>query len=211
MAGGDTFQFAVQSLVDVTYEVLERAEITMDDIDVFAYHQANGRILRAVGERLKLPSEKVLSTVAWTGNTSAASLPIALDDALRNDRLKPGDRVLMAAIGGGAIWGACLIEWRAERSCAGPSERKETYLGKHSHAGRDRGARRGGSRGSEVDRDAIHRDAQLETLDVDSLDVVELAEILRAEMNIDIEARDFTDVRTFGDVMDVIVDRAKAT
>ena len=63
----------------------------------------------------------------------------------------------------------------------------------------------------EVDRDAIHRDAQLETLDVDSLDVVELAEILRAEMNIDIEARDFTDVRTFGDVMDVIVDRAKAT
>ena len=111
MAGGDTFQFAVQSLVDVTYEVLERAEITMDDIDVFAYHQANGRILRAVGERLKLPSEKVLSTVAWTGNTSAASLPIALDDALRNDRLKPGDRVLMAAIGGGAIWGACLIEW----------------------------------------------------------------------------------------------------
>jgi 3-oxoacyl-[acyl-carrier-protein] synthase-3 len=111
MAGGDTFAFAVDSLADVTRAVLDKARLTLEDVDVFAYHQANGRILRAVGTRLGLPEHKVLSTISWTGNTSAASIPIALDDALRQGRLEPGDRVLMAAIGGGAIWGACLVEW----------------------------------------------------------------------------------------------------
>jgi len=111
MAGGDTFQFAVQSLADVTREVLERAGLTIDDIDVFAYHQANGRILRAVGAKLGLDADKVLSVVEWIGNPSAASIPISLDHAIGEGRLEDGDRVLMAAIGGGAIWGACLVEW----------------------------------------------------------------------------------------------------
>lgn len=111
MAGGDTFQFAVQALVDVTHQVLDRAGLTLEDIDVFAYHQANGRILRAVGARLELDPGKVLSVIEWTGNTSAASIPIALDHALAQGRLKDDDRVLMAAIGGGAIWGACLVDW----------------------------------------------------------------------------------------------------
>ncbi len=111
MAGGDTFKFAVQSLVDITREVLDKAGLGLDDVDVFAYHQANGRILRSVGAHLQLDPEKVLSVVEWIGNPSAASIPIALDDALSRGRLRDGDCVLMAAIGGGAIWGACLVEW----------------------------------------------------------------------------------------------------
>jgi 3-oxoacyl-[acyl-carrier-protein] synthase-3 len=95
----------------VTREVLERAGLGIEDIDVFAYHQANGRILRAVGQRLSLPRDRVLNVIEWTGNTSAASIPMALDHGVAEGKLKDGDLVLMAAIGGGAIWGASIVEW----------------------------------------------------------------------------------------------------
>lgn len=109
--GHETFQTAVKRLSEATLEALARAELTLDDIDVFVYHQANARILRAVGERLDLAPEKVADYIAEVGNTSAASIPLTLG-LLRDDgRLHPGQRVLVSAIGAGFTWGAGTIDW----------------------------------------------------------------------------------------------------
>jgi 3-oxoacyl-[acyl-carrier-protein] synthase-3 len=109
--GHETFQTAVKRLSEATLEALERAELTLDDIDIFVYHQANARILRAVGERLDLQPEKVADYIAEVGNTSAASIPLTLA-LLRDDgRLHAGQRVLVSAIGAGFTWGAGTIDW----------------------------------------------------------------------------------------------------
>jgi 3-oxoacyl-[acyl-carrier-protein] synthase-3 len=109
--GHETFQTAVKRLSEATLEALERAELTLDDIDLFVYHQANARILRAVGERLDLAPEKVADYIAEVGNTSAASIPLTLA-LLRDDgRLHAGQRVLVSAIGAGFTWGAGTIDW----------------------------------------------------------------------------------------------------
>jgi 3-oxoacyl-[acyl-carrier-protein] synthase-3 len=109
--GHETFQTAVKRLSEATLEAVERAELTLDDIDIFVYHQANARILRAVGERLDLASEKVADYIAEVGNTSAASIPLTLA-LLRDDgRLHAGQRVLVSAIGAGFTWGAGTIDW----------------------------------------------------------------------------------------------------
>lgn len=109
--GHETFQTAVRRLSEATLEALERAELTLDDIDLFVYHQANARILRAVGERLDLAPEKVADYIAEVGNTSAASIPLTLA-LLRDDgRLHAGQRVLVSAIGAGFTWGAGTIDW----------------------------------------------------------------------------------------------------
>ena len=110
--GHETFQTAVKRLSEATLEALERAELTLDDIDLFVYHQANARILRAVGERLDLAPEKVADYIAEVGNTSAASIPLTLA-LLRDDgRLHAGQRVLVSAIGAGFTWGAGTIDWQ---------------------------------------------------------------------------------------------------
>jgi 3-oxoacyl-[acyl-carrier-protein] synthase-3 len=98
-------------MAEVTLEVLERAELTLDDVDLFVYHQANRRILAAVGDRLGLPSERVMDCIAGYGNTSAASIPIALTEAQRQGRLRGGERVLLGAFGAGFTWGGALVEW----------------------------------------------------------------------------------------------------
>jgi 3-oxoacyl-[acyl-carrier-protein] synthase III len=109
--GHETFQTAVKRLSEATLEALERAELTLDDIDIFVYHQANARILRAVGERLDLAGDKVADYIAEVGNTSAASIPLTLA-LLRDDgRLHAGQRVLVSAIGAGFTWGAGTIDW----------------------------------------------------------------------------------------------------
>jgi 3-oxoacyl-[acyl-carrier-protein] synthase-3 len=109
--GHETFQTAVKRLSEATLEALARADLTLDDIDLFVYHQANARILRAVGERLDLAPEKVADYIAEVGNTSAASIPLTLA-LLRDDgRLHAGQRVLVSAIGAGFTWGAGTIEW----------------------------------------------------------------------------------------------------
>ena len=109
--GHETFQTAVKRLSEATLEALARAELTLDDIDLFVYHQANARILRAVGERLDLAPEKVADYIAEVGNTSAASIPLTLA-LLRDDgRLHAGQRVLVSAIGAGFTWGAGTIDW----------------------------------------------------------------------------------------------------
>jgi 3-oxoacyl-[acyl-carrier-protein] synthase III len=111
MDGHTTFNKAVKVLADSTREACERAGVTLDDIDMFVYHQANGRILRAVAEKLELPNERVADYVGETGNTSAASIPLTLSLLREDGRLRPGQRLLLAAVGAGFTWGAGVVDW----------------------------------------------------------------------------------------------------
>jgi len=114
MDGRATFRAAVARLSEVTREVTDAAGIGLDEIDLFVYHQANGRILSAVGERLGLDPGRVVDSIATHGNTSAASVPIALDGAVRDGRVGPGSRVFLGAFGAGFTWGGGLVEWAAD-------------------------------------------------------------------------------------------------
>lgn len=111
MKGNETFKVAVNFMSKVAAESLENNCLTAKDIDLLIPHQANKRIIEAVGKKLGVPSEKVFMNLKKYGNTSAASVPIALDEALRENRIKPGDLVLIVAFGGGLTWGASLIRW----------------------------------------------------------------------------------------------------
>jgi 3-oxoacyl-[acyl-carrier-protein] synthase-3 len=109
MIGQDVFRAAVRGLGDVAEEVLGERGLTAADIDAFVFHQANIRILDAVIERLGVPRDKLVLVLERTGNTSSASIPIALDLALREGRIKRGQRVLLAALGAGVSWGGALV------------------------------------------------------------------------------------------------------
>jgi 3-oxoacyl-[acyl-carrier-protein] synthase-3 len=111
MDGHTTFNAAVAALTQSTRDACGLAGVALDDVDLFVYHQANGRITRAVAERLELPEARVADYVAETGNTSAASIPLALELARRDGRLNAGDTVLVAAVGAGFTWGATVLEW----------------------------------------------------------------------------------------------------
>lgn len=111
MKGNDVFKVAVKSLENASLEAIRKADLTPDDIDYFIPHQANFRILEAVRKRLNLPEEKVFSNVDRYGNTSSASVPIALDEAVRNGDIKPGSIVLFAAFGAGFTWGASVVRF----------------------------------------------------------------------------------------------------
>jgi 3-oxoacyl-[acyl-carrier-protein] synthase-3 len=111
MQGHDTFKAAVHRLSESTLEAVERENLTLDDVDLFVYHQANARILAAVGERLGIERERVIDCIDRYGNTSSATLPIALAEAKELGKLEPGSTVLLAAFGAGFTWGAGVIEW----------------------------------------------------------------------------------------------------
>ncbi len=111
MDGHTTFNMAVKVLIESTEQALAAADTTLDDIDLFVYHQANGRILKSVAERLELPAERVADYVGETGNTSAASIPLTLSLLREDGRLRPGQRLLLAAVGAGFTWGAGVVEW----------------------------------------------------------------------------------------------------
>jgi 3-oxoacyl-[acyl-carrier-protein] synthase-3 len=111
MRGHETFREAVAKLSLCTEQAIRAADVAMDEIDLFVYHQANGRILTAVGERLGLDRAKVVDCIAEQGNTTAATLPLALDHAQRDGRLVPGAKVLLGAFGAGFTWGATVINW----------------------------------------------------------------------------------------------------
>jgi 3-oxoacyl-[acyl-carrier-protein] synthase-3 len=111
MSGHETFREAVARLTLSTLQAVKAAGVKLQDIDLFVYHQANGRILSAVGERLGLAPERVVDCIAEYGNTSAATLPLALAFSEREGLLAPGDRVLLGAFGAGFTWGATVIEW----------------------------------------------------------------------------------------------------
>ena len=111
MDGHTTFNSAVAVLVTSTRDACELAGVQLDDVDLFVYHQANARITKAVAERLELPAERVADYIADIGNTSAASIPLALAFAREEGRLNPGDTVLVAAVGAGFTWGGAVLEW----------------------------------------------------------------------------------------------------
>jgi 3-oxoacyl-[acyl-carrier-protein] synthase-3 len=111
MDGRPTFRAAVARLEEVTLEVCAEAGLALSDIDLFVYHQANSRILAAVGERLALPADRVVDSLAAHGNTSAASIPLALDRARADGHLADGARILLGAFGAGLTWGAGIVEW----------------------------------------------------------------------------------------------------
>jgi 3-oxoacyl-[acyl-carrier-protein] synthase-3 len=113
MDGKAVFKFAVNVLSDVVDELLEDQNLSGSDIDWMVPHQANIRIIEATTKKLGLDMANVVVTVANHGNTSAASIPLALDTAVRDGRIKTGQNIIMEAIGGGFTWGAILIKWQA--------------------------------------------------------------------------------------------------
>jgi 3-oxoacyl-[acyl-carrier-protein] synthase III len=111
MQGHETFKYAVDMMASSTTEAVTAAGLTLDQIDLFVYHQANARILRAVGERLGIAGDRVVDSIAKLGNTSAATIPLALAQAKSTGQLRQGARVLLGAFGAGVSWGATVIEW----------------------------------------------------------------------------------------------------
>ncbi|TVP73408.1 MAG: ketoacyl-ACP synthase III [Nitriliruptor sp.] len=112
MRGGDVYRNAVVRMTESAREVLELAELSVSDVDLLVGHQANVRILDAVAARLGLPAQLSQVSLDRHGNTSAASIPLALWDAREQGKLHDGDTVLLAAFGAGATWGACLLTWK---------------------------------------------------------------------------------------------------
>ena len=111
MKGQEVFRQAVTKLAAVVEEALAANGLTHADIDWLVPHQANRRIIDAMGKRLKLPPERCVITVDHHANTSAASIPLALAEAVQDGRIKRGDLVLMEALGGGLTWGAALVRY----------------------------------------------------------------------------------------------------
>lgn len=111
MKGNETFKVAVRMLEEIARETLASNKLTIEDVDLYVPHQANIRILKAVAERLGLPLEKIMLNLDRYGNTSAASIPIALDEAVRQGRIKDGSLVMLGAFGAGLTWASALIRW----------------------------------------------------------------------------------------------------
>ncbi len=111
MDGPQVFRHAVARMSDVTLDAVQRAGLTLADIDLFVFHQANARITRALGERLDLEPGKVVECIETIGNASAATLPVGLAAARADGRLRPGANVLLAAFGAGFTWGGGVVRW----------------------------------------------------------------------------------------------------
>ncbi|HET9719007.1 MAG TPA: beta-ketoacyl-ACP synthase 3 [Solirubrobacteraceae bacterium] len=111
MDGHEVFKHAIGRMSQVTVQAVAQAGLELSDIDLFVYHQANARITRSLSERLGLPMDRVVDCIEMLGNSSAATLPLALGVAERDGRLKPGARVLLSAFGAGFTWGGGVIVW----------------------------------------------------------------------------------------------------
>jgi len=111
MDGRTVFKWAVRMIPTIVSETLELADMTLDDVDLFIPHQANTRIIDAAVENMGLDPKKVFVNLDRYGNTSAASIPVAIVEALEQGRIQPGSNVLMVGFGGGLTWGACLFRW----------------------------------------------------------------------------------------------------
>lgn len=111
MKGNELFKVAVRSMAEISKEMLDKAGYTVEDVDLVVPHQANQRITDAVAARLNVPEEKVYSNIAEHGNTSSASIPIALDECIQSGKIKEGSLVLLTSFGGGVTWGATVIRF----------------------------------------------------------------------------------------------------
>ena len=114
MNGRQVFKLAVQALEQVVRDTLDQTGWSLAEVDWVLVHQANARILEAVADRLEIPPEKMPMNIERTGNTSAASIPVLMDEWNRAGRLAPGDKILCAAFGAGLTWGAAALEWTAK-------------------------------------------------------------------------------------------------
>jgi len=112
MNGREIFRHAVHAVVSSSLNALGRAGLTADEIDLFVPHQANARIIDAASQRLGIPSDRCVVTIDRYGNTSSASIPLALADALETDRLRPGALVLLSGFGGGMTWASAVLRWK---------------------------------------------------------------------------------------------------
>ncbi len=111
MNGKEVYRFAVQKVPEIIDKALFQANLKVDQIDWLLLHQANQRIIDAVAQRLNVPEHKVISNLAQYGNTSAASIPLALDEAVRQGKIKPNDIVATSGFGAGLTWGAAIFQW----------------------------------------------------------------------------------------------------
>lgn len=111
MNGREVYRFAVAKVPEVIEKALFRASLSTDEIDWLILHQANQRIIDSVASRLNIPPEKVISNLAEYGNTSAASIPLALDEAVRQGKIQPGDIIATSGFGAGLTWGAAIFRW----------------------------------------------------------------------------------------------------
>jgi 3-oxoacyl-[acyl-carrier-protein] synthase-3 len=111
MQGRETFKLAVKNIAGVSAEALEANGLKVEDVDHLVSHQANSRIIQAVVDRLKFPEEKVHINLDRYGNTSAASIPITLDEALSAGKIKDNELILMTAFGAGLTWGSAVVRW----------------------------------------------------------------------------------------------------
>ena len=129
MLGREVYKYATRQLADSAVNALRDAGLTVGDIDQFVFHQANLRIIESVQERLAIPAEKLFINIEKYGNTSAASVPMALVEAVAAGRIKPGDRLLMVAFGAGYTAGAAVVEWTADPARAFLAPGDQTRLG----------------------------------------------------------------------------------
>ncbi|ADQ04533.1 3-oxoacyl-(acyl-carrier-protein) synthase III [Caldicellulosiruptor owensensis OL] len=111
MDGNEVYKFAVKIMPYAVEKVLEKVGLSSSDIDVFIPHQANIRIIESAAKRLKIPMEKVFANLHKYGNTSAASIPIALDEAIEEGKIKKGDKIVLVGFGGGLTWASCAVKW----------------------------------------------------------------------------------------------------
>lgn len=116
MNGREVFKFATRALVASARALLEALDLTVEDVDLYIPHQANVRIIQHAAMKLGIPEERIVVNVDRYGNTSSGSIPLALADAVREERLRPGDLVLMTGMGAGLTWGSGLLEWTGERA-----------------------------------------------------------------------------------------------
>ena len=111
MSGNATFKVAVKRMSNVILEALEYNDLKIEDIDHLIPHQANQRIVSAVAEKLNFPEEKIIMTIQKYGNTSAASIPIGIEDARHVGKIKPGDISVLGVVGSGLTWGSAVVKW----------------------------------------------------------------------------------------------------
>jgi 3-oxoacyl-[acyl-carrier-protein] synthase-3 len=111
MEGAEIFKAAVKAMGEAATKILEMSKVDSDEISLMIPHQANIRIIEATAKRIKLPLDRVYVNIHKYGNTSSASIPIALDEAVREGRIKRGDKIILVAFGAGFTWGSALIEW----------------------------------------------------------------------------------------------------
>jgi 3-oxoacyl-[acyl-carrier-protein] synthase-3 len=130
MLGREVYKYATRQLADSAENALRDAGVTVDEIDQFVFHQANLRIIESVQDRLRIPAEKLFINIEKYGNTSAASVPMALVEAVAAGRIKPGDRILMVAFGAGYTAGAAVVEWTADPARAFVAPGEQTRLGR---------------------------------------------------------------------------------